>query len=148
MKESAFRQWVRASVSARDLWCEAYEPRLGGGTGIADLNLAVEGFLVPIELKVGEVRTGRLFCDEIRPDQIGWHNRICRAKIFTFFLAGTGSYSVRLPERIFAFQLTAALGWRKGIPLSDMAELRVGKGEFVGDLLNYVAQKADNGCYK
>ena len=140
MKESLFRKWVLASFAKSGMWVERYEPRRGGGTGIPDIQIAVGNRLIPIELKVGEVKEDRLYIDEIRPDQIGWHKRISIVKVFSFFLIGMGRPSASAPERAFAIGLPEIIDWKNGIPIRDTAEISVTR--FRDGLLTYIHEKA------
>lgn len=60
-------------------WSESYEPAMGSGTGYPDIQLlSPRKVLLPIELKVGEVRGDRIFPREVRPDQVVWHHNFSR----------------------------------------------------------------------
>lgn len=87
MSELDFKRWLRKEWKG---WSEAYEPRRGGGVGIPDIQLLVRGKLIPIELKIGEIKDGIVKPREIRADQIGWHKRFMRAGGLSFFLVAQG----------------------------------------------------------
>ena len=103
-----------------------YEPNAGGTVGVADLQISHNGRLVPIELKVGDFRKGKLLIHMIRPAQVHFHEELERERIFSCFLVAVGSGST--VERLFAFDGYRAkeyLGrvdpsWLKEIDPKDM----------------------------
>lgn len=109
--ETEFKKWFRRNWSG---WIESYEPRRGSGVGIPDIQIAVSGRIVPIELKVGTLDDDDvLWIDEVRPDQIGWHKRAAEAGIYTQFLVGVYEEGV-LDAVVFVDQLEIK-DWKKGI---------------------------------
>lgn len=96
---------VRSEFRARWVgWLETYQPGLGGGTGVPDIQImAKPPLLTPIELKRGEILNGRLFPCEIRPVQVSWHTR--------FHLAGGRSYFIigAKPEDHIIFFICSAM---------------------------------------
>ena len=126
-----FKPWVRSNWKG---WSEAYEPRRGGGTGIADIQILMgDGRLVPIELKVGEVKQDVLWCKDVRPDQLGWHNRFQFHGGKSFFLVGCGSIK-RLS--IYAVKLQCMLDWKTGLGSGCKHEINV--NDFTLDLALYI----------
>lgn len=84
--ESEFKKWFRNNTP---YWVESYEPRRGGGVGIPDIQIGVEGVLIPIELKVGRVDENHIcWTEEVRADQIGWHRCAAEAMIPTLMCVG------------------------------------------------------------
>lgn len=109
--ETEFKKWFRRNWSG---WIESYEPRRGSGVGIPDIQIAVAGRIVPIELKVGTLdENDVLWIDEIRPDQIGWHRRASESGIYTQFLVGVYEEGV-LDAVVFVDQFEIK-NWKKGI---------------------------------
>lgn len=101
MRENQFREWVRRRWKG---WISSYEPRRGSTIGIPDLQIIVCGIIVPIELKVGTVVDGELFCHDIRPAQIQWHRSLREAGARSFFLVGESSVANKpSPDRVFIF---------------------------------------------
>ena len=98
-------------------WSEAYEPGRGSGTGYPDLQVLVNGRLIPVEAKVGVFSRGKLWCREVRPAQIGWHYRLMRAGGFSVFIFGVLDASI---WNAYVFQVRldnfgALKAWRDGI---------------------------------
>ena len=122
MRETTdFRRWVIRKLDGEGCWTECYEPRRGGGTGIADIQVAVNGVLVPIELKVGVVEFGLVYPREVRADQLGWHNRLNdNAGVMSLFLTGVEGGDGKLVG-CFACGLRPMLFWKKGILIADGA---------------------------
>jgi hypothetical protein len=85
MSEQKFKSWLRKHW---DGWFESYEPRKGSGIGIADVQVVVDGRIVPLELKIGKFVNGLLCPEEVRPAQINWHRELNAAGIHSFFLVG------------------------------------------------------------
>ena len=56
---------------------------------------------MPVELKVGEVKSGKLFSDQIRASQVKWHRDLYKAGGYSIFAiaAGVG----KTPDEIFLF---------------------------------------------
>lgn len=73
---------------------ETYEPRRGTGIGIPDVQIVVDGRIVPIELKVGVIKNGVLFPREIRPPQIVWHKKLNDAGVASVLLIGVYDFTI------------------------------------------------------
>lgn len=70
-------------------WLDTIQPTKGGSDGIPDIVImAVPPVLVPIEIKRGERRNGRVFVDTIRPAQVSWHQRFAMAGGRSYFVIG------------------------------------------------------------
>ena len=91
MNESDFKRWLRTNW---DGWMETYEPRRGTGIGIPDVQIVVDGRIVPIELKVGVIKNGVLFPREIRPPQIVWHKKLNDAGVASVLLIGVYDFTI------------------------------------------------------
>lgn len=83
--ETEFKVWFRGQWKG---WSEAYEPRRGGGTGVPDIQILMDDQLLPVELKLGEVRDGRVFADDFQPAQVSWHARFWQAGGVAIFIVG------------------------------------------------------------
>lgn len=119
MNELQFKRWFRSNFEG---WSEAYEPRKGGGIGVADIQIAVDRQLVPIELKVGSIIKDRLFPEDVRPAQIGWHHRLADAGIASAFVVGVTSGPVIWG--IYAFRPDQIISWRAGFQVNDLVSVR------------------------
>lgn len=119
LTESQFKIWFRKTWTG---WVESYEPRRGSGVGIPDLQIVVDGHILPVELKVGKVVDGALVVNEVRPDQIGWHRRLIDAGVASIFLVGVGTGSK--PDQVFAVSPKAILSWKIGIDLFEVDEIK------------------------
>ena len=105
MSETKFKRWFRSQWPG---WSETFEPGRGSGVGIPDLMLLVDAYsiygprnwmtkdycgerphLLPIEMKIGKWIDGKLYAEDVRPDQIGWHYRFSEAGGRSIFLVGT-----------------------------------------------------------
>ena len=130
VSEVGYKQKLREILDAEGLWSESYEPGFGSGVGYPDLQVLVWGRLVPLELKRGWVRDGRVFCTRIKPSQISWHHR--------FLMAG-GNSKVLIcfgPKRDMTVVAAPGLHrdvlsrWKEGWELSN-CEVWVDKGRLV-----------------
>ena len=91
--ESEFRDWVRGHWMG---WIDGREPRgrgsragWGSGTGAPDLQVGVDrGYILPIELKLGEIRKERLVVNDLHEPQRKWHARAGAAGVITATMAG------------------------------------------------------------
>lgn len=79
-----------------------------------DMQILAKLKLLPIELKVGEVRNDRLFPEEVRPAQVSWHERFYRAGGYALVIVGVscakGWYAWAMP-------LGKIVTWRDGWPI-------------------------------
>lgn len=135
MKESNLKTWIRSNFNG---WSEAFEPRRGAGVGVADIMLAYNGHLVPVELKIGNISDGQLFPEEVRPDQIGWHHRLNAEGVFSFFIVGVGRDGAKSPEYLFALTGPKIKHWRTGYDLDDLKQLRTKPALFNQDISAYI----------
>lgn len=130
MSEAKLKRKFREVVG---VWSEAYETRSGGGVGYPDLQLLVHSILVPVELKKGVIKDGRLYPSEIRPSQIAWHH--------DFFVAGGRSHIVCLFEVAKQLEAWAIPGtsrvftswWRSGYDMHHCTRW-VGNGKLAINL--------------
>lgn len=132
--EGQFKKWFRNNWPG---WIDTYEPTLGTGVGFPDLQIAVDLFLQPIELKQGEVEGDRVFPKEVRGSQIVWHRRFAKHGMSSFILIGTP-----LPRgRWLAFAVSGerAPDWRKGYAIGTEAILVNNDNdlEFAARLISY-----------
>ena len=120
MNEAKLKKWIRSRWSD---WLESYEPRRGGGTGIADLQIIVDERLVPMELKVGVIKKETLFTKEVRGAQTEWHRRLNAAGVRSVFLIGArsdenGSLRIFVVNGRFCRKLTNPVATCRVIELS------------------------------
>src|SRR5688572_20062877 len=115
--ETEFKVWFRGQWKG---WSEAYEPRRGGGTGVPDVQILLDGQLLPVELKLGEVRDGRVFADDFQPAQVSWHARFWQAGGVAIFIVGVpvlchggawGWHPIKLPPVNLEMLLGRDQGW-------------------------------------
>lgn len=78
MSENELRQWLFANWKG---WIERREPAGSIGEGAPDIQLLVEGHVVPVELKVK--RGGKI---HMRAAQVGWHLHFYRSGGKSLFL--------------------------------------------------------------
>ena len=127
-KETDFKRWLCSKWEDSGGWVERYEPRRGTGVGIADIQLLVSlplsGFtsnniaqLIPVELKIAEVKNGILYSDDIRPSQIGWHTRLNKFGHKSFFIWGVMGAKV---EAMYIGDVRATKGWKDGIDVGHL----------------------------
>lgn len=122
-REEDLRKWFRSNW---DGWLESYEPRKGGGVGIPDLQILVDGVLVPIELKWGSRIgfAGNLYIDEVEPVQVRWHKLFDVAGGTSWFLVGcdcTGGFEVYLYKAPYVVE-----NWRDGLLIKKAAFVGIG----------------------
>lgn len=122
--ERAFREWLRVR------WGKAFpsfvEPSRGSTVGMADVMLQLPGneLLLPVELKIGVKMTkrnvGRIRPQNMRAEQISWHNELARSGGRSCLLLGVpqgreekwrGRFKVYLQPRC---HLGVLRHWRKG----------------------------------
>lgn len=113
--ETEFKLKLREGWKKSGRWSEAYEPGRGSGQGYADLQLLV-GQLFPVELKIGELRGGVLFSDDIRPNQIRWHWELWRAGGRSALVVGVRR-KVDAEWDMYAIQGNDLRYWREGFVL-------------------------------
>lgn len=69
--EIAVRRWFRKHWEG---WCEFREPARGVGVGSPDcIAMMPDGFLVPVEFKVGWFGSNGFMSTSLRPAQVEWH---------------------------------------------------------------------------
>lgn len=117
-KEIDLKRWFRANWKG---WFESYEPRRGSGVGLPDTQIAIDGLLCPIELKLGEIDPyDVVWSYEVRPDQIGWHKRAALSGIATVFLIGCG-WEKKTPKRIILVDGVDIRHWQEGLEIGGPA---------------------------
>lgn len=101
-------------------WSEAYEPRRGSGTGMPDVQVLLDDILLPVELKLGEVKGDRIFASDFQPAQVSWHTKFHLAGGRAIFLVGLWQGSrhpdgdwcpIKLPEVSVKMLLGRDEGW-------------------------------------
>lgn len=132
-READFKKWLRGIWGG---WLESYEPARGGGVGIPDVQLAFDQRLWPIELKLGDVKGGRLYPREVRPDQIGWHRRLADEGIVSLFLVVV--YEGDRLDYVFGLDAEQIVGWKQGFDLDDVKTFRLHKAQFSRDLRSHL----------
>ncbi len=125
----------RHVLGAYPFWGCPYEPGTGSATGYPDLQLMHDRSkqLLPVELKVGVVKNGRVFPREVRPSQITWHHNFALAGGRACLLTG-----IKLDRnwRGYAVPGSWAEHWRLGFPVADCFWLD--NHEFVSNLVELV----------
>lgn len=108
----------RKVLESYDYWGCPYEPGVGSKTGYPDIQLMHQRSkqLLPIELKVGILKNGRVFPREVRPSQITWHYDFHKAGGSACLLTG-----VKLSGSWVGYAVPGfwAEHWRLGYPLAD-----------------------------
>lgn len=108
----------RHVLGSYPFWGCPYEPGLGSANGYPDIQLMNDWTkeLLPIELKVGQLKHGRVFPLEVRPAQTVWHNNFAQAGGRACLLTG-----IKLDRRWFGYAVPGVWSehWRLGYPLSD-----------------------------
>ena len=115
-EELEFKRWFRTKFAG---WSETHEPRHGSAMGMPDLQLLVKGSLLPVELKVGWVKGGRLFVSALRPAQIGWHIRFMREGGVATIVVGIRKASNGWVALSPPWTVDSLMGWKKGWPIVD-----------------------------
>lgn len=117
-KEASETSLKRSFRSLVGVWSEAYETRSGSGFGYPDLQLLINGWLLPVEIKKGWISEGRLHSTQIRPSQIFWHHRFAKS-------GGTSVIIVCWKDPLLqAWALPACTkdvtsGWKQGWEIED-----------------------------
>jgi hypothetical protein len=118
--EIDFKRWFRKQV---DGWSECVEPGIGSGMGIADLLVLKGKLLLPIELKVGHINKGKLYCRRIRPDQIEWLWRLSKASGDVRLVIGVEDHGKWEAYGTDNCSLSFLSSWRDGWALSEFSRL-------------------------
>lgn len=103
--EADYSKFIRDNF---DGWVERVERGRGMNDGYPDLSMLLPSGLELVELKVGSVVDGVLWCEEVRPSQISFHHRLADNGGRSFFLVGVW---VGDGWRSFAFDGTLARHW-------------------------------------
>lgn len=83
--ESKFWECVRRALGKN--WYNRIEHGRGGTPGAPDLELFLDGCILPVELKVGEFNSRtKVVKAHVRAEQILWHNKLWRAGGRSVFL--------------------------------------------------------------
>ena len=136
MRETThLKKWIRQNWVG---WIESYEPRLGSNMGIPDIQIIVGRRIIPIELKVADLKDGILYPSEIRPPQINWHRRLAEFDVPSVFLFGVGQGTV--PENLFAAPGDGIKHWSAGFEIENLAEISVNPKQFTSSLSSYIAR--------
>jgi hypothetical protein len=110
--------YKRFIIDCYPFWSCPYEPGLGSKTGYPDLQLMEDRSkqLLPVELKVGVLKNGRIFPREVRPSQVTWHYEFAKAGGRACLLTGT-----KLSGRWVGYAVPGfwAEHWRLGYPIAD-----------------------------
>jgi len=110
--ETRLKRFVRGNYPG---WSEAYEPGLGSGVGYPDIQvLGPSGKLLPIELKIGVVKAGRLHPSEVRGPQVVWHREFAQSGGISVMLIGleTGNASGKFD--LFFVPGMDMIDWKEG----------------------------------
>jgi hypothetical protein len=134
MTESEMKVWLKNNW---DGWIETYEPRIGSGIGIPDVQVVVDRAIIPIELKLAKIEDEMLFSSPIRPSQIAWHRRLSEFQVPSLFLFGVGKTSKK-PDRLFASMAGPIANWETGLSIENLRELPTSKKGFSSELKIYV----------
>tara|TARA_R110000822_G_scaffold287462_1_gene408721 strand:- start:285 stop:725 length:441 start_codon:yes stop_codon:yes gene_type:complete len=134
MTESEMKVWLRKNW---DGWMETYEPRIGSGIGIPDVQIVVDKAIIPIELKLARVEREMLYSSPIRPSQIAWHRALSEFEVPSLFLFGVGKTGKK-PVRLFVSMAGPVSRWEDGLPIEDLRELPISKKGFSSELQIYV----------
>jgi hypothetical protein len=135
MTESDLKKWIRQHWVG---WIESYEPRLGSNLGIPDLQILVGRKIVPVELKIADIKEGILYPSEIRPAQINWHRRLAEFDVPSVFLFGSGQG--RVPEHLYALSGSAVKHWSAGFELENMFEISSSSKHFTKSLKEFASR--------
>jgi len=133
MTESEMKVWLKNNW---DGWMETYEPRIGSGIGIPDVQVVVDRAIIPIELKLAKIEDGILRPSEIRPAQINWHRNIFSHGVPSLFLFGYGTRNV--PNRLFVKPGNYIQHWAGGFEIENLGEISVNKKKFSPALKQYI----------
>lgn len=109
--EQEFKKWI--CDKAWDGFVTRVEPGLGGDTGNPDLFIQPDCLpgMLGIELKIGNIKGGTLYTDDVRPAQISWHSRLAQQGGISMFLVHT-------PDGLFAFDGMYCNQWQDGYSIS------------------------------
>ena len=117
--ELEFKRWFRTHFNG---WSETYEPRHGSGLGMPDVQLLIKvddrWSLMPVEIKLGWIAHGRLWIEQLRPAQVGWHVRFMRAGGEARLVVGVkeeGDWTPWVPPWDEQSVITWKLGWDIGL---------------------------------
>jgi hypothetical protein len=134
--EGSFRTWFRRVWFQ---WMDRIEPTRGSTIGFPDVLVLTDGAQFPIELKIGTIRDGRIFADEVRPAQVIWHRDFERFGGSSLLLIGAplekaGHWAA------FAVSGTRARYWQDGFVIGKEAYLINGKSddEFLARMKQFI----------
>jgi len=123
-KEVNLRKIVKENWNSFISWIEAAP---GGTTGNPDCLMAMDGAIIPVELKVGEVRLNEdcLYIPKMKPEQIAWHYKLFDAGGESLFLVATSE------NEIYAIHggVMASIIKDKKIPMSSEFIVRLKPSE-------------------
>jgi hypothetical protein len=124
--ELALKRKIRERYSP--YWSEAYEPGTGSGNGYPDLQLMDSNSkeLLPVELKIGDIKNGRLFSHEVRPAQVVWHHQFCSFGARSALLVGIPPEKYQKEWECWVFPGFWGENWRLGYDLNDGFHLAKG----------------------
>lgn len=116
--ETRYKRKLRQAFADYGLWTEAYEPAMGSGTGYPDIQvLSPRKVLLPIELKVGEIRDNKVFPREVRGDQVVWHRKFHQFGGISCCFIGVESRKGAEDWATYAVESHHLLDWKQGFPL-------------------------------
>lgn len=122
-------------------WSEAYEPGTGSGNGYPDLQFLEPKTLrlLPIELKVGDIKGDRIFPREVRPAQVVWHYKFALAQGRAAIAVGI--WTDKSHWRSYAFPGYMARTWKEGWPIAEAYTVILHKhdnpNQSLGDMIDY-----------
>lgn len=117
-EEKCFRPHFLNLLTQSEIYYDRIEPSKGMTVGIPDVFCLPDGEAVFVELKVGEMKDGVLFCREIRPAQFRWHDEYQKAGGKSFFVCGVIDGK---QWRLCKFSLDTAISYMNGISEANMS---------------------------
>lgn len=126
MNETALRRWLKMELEEVPL--TFVEPSLGSTTGAPDVWVPTRmlGMFVPVELKVASFgRQGRITPLNVRPVQIGWHERMHRANAWTYLLLGILGATGWMAWVLDDCSRAKLMHWQKGFAQEELAQVAV-----------------------
>lgn len=123
-------------------WSCAYETRSGSTVGYPDLQLLVgeRRLVLPVEVKVGELKSGKLLSRQIRPSQISWHHEFWSAGGIALIVVCFGPVASMEAWALPSGDREVTSKWKEGWPL-ESCNLLVSKGKNMQDLDSLVEMK-------
>ena len=121
--ETEFKKAFKKSWAG---WLGSYEHGKGGDEGAPDNQVLIDGNLLPIEFKFGELIDGLVYPHDVRPAQISWNTRLVDSGGMSIYLIGVVEFakSGYRSWRAFGVAPWNIWLWRQGlVPGKDCYEL-------------------------